>query len=92
MRGDLATSVARGTSTPPVQEMEDKQNPQKRHSSCILLIPGTCNTGCEVFSHISVSKTLREKIPATDLLPNYICFSVGIFLLQAPQSAQCGGW
>ena len=70
MVGELATSVAPGTSMLPVQEMEDKNNPQKRHSVSILLIPGTCNTGCEVFSHVSIRKMLHEKILATDMLAN----------------------
>ena len=70
MGGELATSVAPGTSILPVQEMEDKSNPQKSHSMSILLIPGTCNTGCEVFSHVSIRKMLHEKILATDMLAN----------------------
>lgn len=68
MDGELATSVAPGTSILPVQEMEDEKNPQNRHRRCILIIPGTCNTGCEVFCHISIRKMLREKTPATDTL------------------------
>lgn len=82
MGGELATSVAPGTSILPVREAEDKKNPQKGHSRCILLIPRTCNTGCEVFSHISIRKMLHEKILAIDMLANYRWFSVGIFLLQ----------
>lgn len=41
MGGEVATSVAAGTSILPVQELEDKKNLQKRHSRCVLLIPGT---------------------------------------------------
>lgn len=82
MGGELAISVAPGTSVLPVQETEDKKNPQKGHSRCILLMPRTCNTGCEVVSHISIRKMLHEKILAIDTLANYRWFSVGIFLLQ----------
>lgn len=43
-----------------------KTNSLKRYSRCILLIPESRNTGCEVFSRVSLRKMLHGKIIATD--------------------------